>query len=136
MPKELHPYLLKAVRLERAQSGSPLLCSDRLRDYDGAFSKTLSQTGRISNSQFWQEVAAICHLLRTSQLYLLGVFRGGSHLLVHKISPDHFRPVILDVTKMGRQWYPFQFNLWSRRSLEKKVERQLKRFMERFGDVP
>ena len=132
MPETLRPYLLKNVTLEWSQSGKRLLCSERVRDYDGSFSKTLSQTGGISNPHFWEHVSGICEALRSSRLYFLGVFHGGSQILVHKLSRDHWRPLILDVTKLGRKMYPFQLDLWRERSLERKFERQLVRFVERF----
>lgn len=136
MPPELHRYLLKGVRLEQSQTGQRLLCSDRVRDCDGTYSRTLSQTGKVSNPGFWSGVTNIRDVLRSSKIYLLGVFHGGSQILVHKVSPDHWEPVILDVTKLGRQMYPFQLNLWRKRALEKKFERQFGRFCERFCGEP
>ena len=133
MPEKLRPYLLKNVTLERSQVGKRLLCSDRIRDYGGNFSRTLSQTGEISNPGFWRHVTGICETLRSRQLYLLGIFHGGSQVLVHKVSLDDWRPVILDVTKLGRKMYPFQLDLWRKRAVERKFERQFVRFCERFS---
>jgi hypothetical protein len=60
------------------------------------------------------------------------VLHGRGHLVVQKLSADRWKPVIVDVVKMGGALYPFQFHLAVEYYLRRKFERGFKRFIERF----
>lgn len=136
MPQEVQPYLLQNPALGRTSEGESVLCADKVLDWDGVPSQTLNRVGKVSNELFWRHVQEICEGLERHQLYLLGVFHGGSHVLVHKLSQNEWKPVLLDVVKSGRTMYPFQIDLWSAASLRKKFLRQLQRFRNRFMAGP
>jgi len=133
LPNEIAPYLLQNMRLGWTSDGRTVLCADKVLNYDGMMSATLNNTGRVSNPSFWRHVEAICEVLERHGQYLLGVFHGGNHILVQKNSPEEWRPVLVDIVKCGRRMYPFQLNLWSPTSVQKKFHRQLARFRLRFS---
>ncbi len=132
MPREIQPYFLQNQALGRTSGGESLLCADRVLDWDGLPSQTLNRVGRVSNESFWRHVQVICDELERHHIYLLGVFHGGNHVLVQRLSPNEWRPVLLDVVKSGRTLYPFQVNLWLVSSVRTKFHRQLQRFRNRF----
>jgi hypothetical protein len=132
MPREVRPYLLQNMILGRTPDGDPVLCADKVLDYDGRMSQTLNQVGSVSNELFWRHVHQVCDGFERHRVYLLGVFHGGNHILVQKISPLEWRPVLLDVVKSGSTMYPFQINLWRDSSVRHKFHRQLQRFQNRF----
>jgi hypothetical protein len=136
MPQELHPYLLREVTLSRTSNGDRVLSADKVMDFDGMPSRSLNDMGKIANPSFWKAVEVICDSLERHNLVLLGVFHGGNQLLVQKVSELEWKPIILDLTKIGRRMYPFQPDLWFRFSLKKKFCRQLSRFRNRFMVSP
>jgi hypothetical protein len=136
MPREVQPYLLQNPTLGRTSEGESVLCTDKVMDWDGVPSQTLNNVGKVSNELFWQHVQAICEGLERHHLYLLGVFHGGNHVLVQRLSRNEWKPVLLDVIKVGRRMYPFQFNIWGVLSLRNKFHRQLQRFRDRFMPNP
>jgi hypothetical protein len=132
IPREVQPYLLENQTLGQTSRGETVLCADKVLDWDGVPSQTLNRVGKVSNEVFWQHVQSICDELERHHIYLLGVFHGGNHILVQKLSQNEWRPVLLDVLKLGRTMYPFQVNLWRASSVRTKFYRQLQRFRNRF----
>jgi hypothetical protein len=132
LPAELRPYVLQHVTLARGPRGETLLCADQVVDWDGTPSRSLSETGPIANRPFWSQIDCFIDVLRTRRLYLCGVLRGGSHILVQRTSSDAARPVIIDVMKIGRKLYPFQIQLAWEAALRNKFERGVARFRSRF----
>jgi hypothetical protein len=123
---------LKNVTLARSPTGATVLCADRVWDFDGAPSRSLTDLGAISNPAFWEGVSHISEILLRNRLYLFGVFHGGGKILVQKVSADRWRPVILDVVKAGWTLYPFQVHLAFEYWLRRKFERRMTRFIGRF----
>jgi hypothetical protein len=132
MPREVQPYLLQNQALGRTSEGESVLCADKVLDWDGAPSQTLNRVGKVSNELFWRHVQEVCDVLERDRLYLLGVFHGGNHILVQKVTEHEWKPVLLDVVKLGKGMYPFQIDLWFGASVRRKFQRQLMRFKDRF----
>jgi hypothetical protein len=123
LPKELHDYFPRNLQMKE-----DLLIMERPRDYDGAYSQTVGEMGSVSNVAFWIHVNKIVEILLVRQLFLLDVFYRGNNILVRKISPQEWRPVLTDVKRMGRSTYPFQPLLFSQKEQQKKFCRRLERF--------
>ena len=49
LPDEIQPYLLQNMTLGKTSEGASVLCADKVFDYDGTLSRTVNNTGRISN---------------------------------------------------------------------------------------
>lgn len=132
LPAELHDYLPRQVRLGRTPSGQPILCTERVSNFDGTPARSLQRTGPVANHLFWEEVDRIVEILCSRQSFLLGVFHSGTHVAVQKRSPTEWRPVITHALKLGRAMYRPQFYLLSPTLLRWKFERGYRRLRERF----
>jgi hypothetical protein len=87
------------------------------------------QLGPIDNEPFWRHVDRIVGILRGRRAMLLGVFTGESaSVLVHKVSPEEWRPVLIDFLKVGRRMYYYQFWMHRRRAFWGKFDRGLAAF--------
>ncbi len=130
LPPELRSYLPEEVRLEETENGSFLVVS-RPRDYDGSFSKTLGENGLVKNDEFWEHLCRLVQLMIENEMFFWGVFQG-SNIIIQKISFDHYRPVLVDVKKIGISHYPFQLNLLLKQKQKEKFLRKYRRFKQEF----
>ena len=133
LPPGLAPYLLSNVSLARTAEGQQVLCFDRVADFDGCPSRPLAALGPVANRPFWDSVSQIVRVLRDHDSCLLGVFNSsGYSLLVQKLTPDRWQPVIAELPKLGKRMYYYQLPVLFRGSPWPKFERGLRRFIARF----
>ncbi len=126
------PNSVRDVYTPKCRLIKGVLIEERVFDGDGTPSRSIDEhiaAGEtLDNEHFWKEVDTLRETLLADKAYLLGVFYGGSNIMVQKISPEVWKPVMVDFKRLGRRSYPFQPHLWSDANLEKKFLRQFERF--------
>lgn len=125
LPTELQDYIPRSIRMEEE-----LIIMERPRDFDGVYSKTAQKSGLISNPIFWKHVENIADILLRNNLFFLDIFYHGNNIIVKKISPDEWKPILIDVKRLGFYTYPFQLNLIFKSQQRKKFLRRMERFQK------
>jgi len=105
-----------------------IIISERPRDFDGNFSRTLNEYSGISNSDFWTSVDMISETLLSNKLYFFDIFHNWNNIVVQKVSKYSHKPIIIDCKRHGWSSYPLQINLLLDSEKEKKFKRRLERF--------
>lgn len=127
IPEELKSYF--PVRFYKKWD---ILVSERPKDYDGSFSKTLQECSHISNENFWSDIDKISDMMLEKKLYFFDIFHHWNNILVQRISKDNFKPIIIDCKRCWWLSYPLQLNLILDSEKEKKFKRRLERFKKNF----
>ncbi len=127
LPVTLREYFPSYVELK-----DDMLIMERITDFDGSFSKTVLEYGRVANEYFWKDVETIVEILKKERLWLFDIFHYGNNMVVKKVSEKVYRPVIIDFKRMGWNSYPLQVNLLFESECRKKFHRRLKKFVRRF----
>ncbi len=127
LPDSLMKYFPSFVELK-----DDMLIMERITDFDGRFSKTVLEYGRVANEFFWKDVETIVEILKDENLWLFDIFHYGNNMVVKKVSEEVFRPVIIDFKRMGWSSYPLQINLLFESECRKKFHRRLKKFIKKF----
>ncbi len=126
-PSGLGKYLPSYVELKE-----DILLMERIVDFDGSYSKTVLEHGKVANENFWKDVDSIVEILTRERLWLFDIFHYGNNIVVKKTTPEIFRPVIIDFKRVGWQAYPAQLNLIFESERRKKFYRRLSKFIEKF----
>jgi len=109
-----------------------LLISERPKDYNGSYSKTLLEYKSIQNNNFWVLVDFLADTMVKHKLWLFDIFDFGDNILVQKKSENEYVPIIIDCKRFGWKSYPLQLNLLFYSEKKKKFYRKLERFKEKF----
>jgi hypothetical protein len=78
--------------------GNSLIC-ERVVDYDGMKSKTMSEFGSIENDNFWSEIEEIHNIIMEEEIWLLDIFRH-KNIVVKRISEDTYSPRLIDIKRI------------------------------------
>ena len=127
LPSSLREYFPSYVELK-----DNMLIMERITDYEGEFSKTVLEYGKVTNEYFWKDVETIVEILTKERLWLFDIFHCGNNMVVKKVSEKVYRPVIIDFKRMGWHSYPLQINLLFESECRKKFHRRLKKFIKKF----
>lgn len=131
------PEIVRTLYAPSTRMLKGVLVQERVLDFDGSPSLSVDEYvakhGRIVNKHFWEEVRCLKDLLLTERVYLLGAFYGGSNIMIKRLSPTDWRPILIDFKRLGNRSYPFQPHLSLRSNLEKKFIRQYARFCRKFA---
>lgn len=137
--KELAVYDMLPLELReffpKMYGHDDFLISERIRDFDGAYSKSLHEYGKVSNTAFWSHIKNIADMMLREKIYLFDVFHFGNNIIVQQVSENEYRPVIIDCKRLGWSAYPFQLNLMLDSEKEKKFRRRFERFCQRFQEL-
>lgn len=109
LPKEMEPSFAKILGIE-GTPGHTILRQELITDFDDAPSKTLADTGRISDKNFWKTFEGIVEKFVENDIPMTDLDAGG--ILVRRISPNQCIPVLYDYKKMTPRTRPFQPFLW------------------------
>lgn len=96
LPNELSPYLPEYIKLENGN-----LIQNRPKDYTGNYSATVISLKSVTNDSFWKHVKIIEELFVKHDFYPLDIFRGGGNVIVQKISFDEWKPILIDIKRVG-----------------------------------
>lgn len=129
LPDELREYLPPISRLERDDgNGETRLVMTRSIDYDGSYSKVVSENGVIRNEMFWQHIEKIMNIMIQNNIFLFDI--TGRNMIVRKLSPTSWQPILIDLKSLDRSMYPYQLNLVLKSEREKKFHRKLRKFKD------
>jgi len=129
--EELRPYVLKNVSLGQTSQAHSVLFSDRVMNFDGKPAKSMKNLGKIENPYFWNEFLKLTNILEQTRTYLFGIFSGGTEIFVQRLSTSKWKPILVDVTRVGRATYRFHPELLLESYLKEKFTRRMKRFFDR-----
>ncbi len=127
LPGSLKEYLPSYMEMK-----DDILIMERITDYDGNFSKTVLEYGRIENDNFWEETERIARILTEEKVWMFDIFHHGNNIVVKKISEDTFIPVLIDFKRVGWRAYPLQLNLLFEKEKRKKFRRRFGSFLKRY----
>ena len=114
----------------RKKNGDFVLRQKLVKDSNGAPSKTLAQTGKISNSGFWDKFHEIVDFLIRHDIPLFDI--GSANILVRRVSKTKLSPFLFDYKEMGAKYYPFQPWLLLRAGRRAKILRRAERIERKF----
>ena len=109
-----------------------LIYMSRPKDFDGSYSRTIQEHGRVDNPTFWRGVEDIVKMIEKNKLWFFDIFHYGNNLIVNKEYKCHWRPVVIDFKRLGSSSYPFQLNLRFEEQKRNKFYRRLNRFYDSF----
>ena len=96
LPAELKTYLPKHIELNNGN-----LIQSRPKDFDGHYSSTVIKYGKVENEAFWNHVKTIENIFIKHQFFPLDIFRGGGNVIIEKISETEWKPIIIDIKRVG-----------------------------------
>jgi hypothetical protein len=126
------PDELKSFFPGKIYKRGDMLVTQRPKDYDHSYSKSLLEYGKISDNKFWSDVDEIAEQLIKHKLWLFDVFHLGNNIIVQRVSKNIYKPIIIDCKRFGYFCYPLQVNLILDSEKEKKLNRRLERFKNIF----
>lgn len=127
LPELLKPYFNPVIDARR-----DYLVTARPLDYDGSHSKPVCDYGRVSNKYFWAEVEKIVELFERHNIWFFDAFQIGANVFVQRLSPEEWKPIIVDYKRLGWKSYPVQVNLLFDSEKRKKFYRKYRRFVQSF----
>jgi len=127
LPKELKSYFNPIVAASRKK-----LVTVRPLDYDGQYSRPVSDYRAIPHEGFWQQVEEIVQLLDEHRMWFFDIFLLGTNIFVQRLSANEWKPVIVDYKHIGWKSFPMQVNLLFATEKRKKFYRSYRRFEARF----
>lgn len=101
--------------------GNSLIC-ERVVDYDGMKSKTMSEFGSIENDNFWSEIEEIHNIIMEEEIWLLDVFRH-KNIVVKRISEDTYSPRLIDIKRIWNLAFIGQLKLLTKRWKKNKINK-------------
>ncbi len=128
---QLYEYLPKILFTVKENS-EVFLFSEKITDYDGRLSRSIDQLPAVTQISFWKRTERLKALLLIHRIYLFDIFHKGNNLIVQKVSPTDWRPMLVDVKRLGRRFYPFQISLFFKGERLKKFNRRLELFEKNF----
>lgn len=132
IPDDMRPFVPEMSLVEDARGGC-VLRTECIRDYDGNVSRSAKEHGPIDNAYFWKDVETLMEIMDHEDFYLSDIFnREGNNVLVRKISPDVWRPVMIDLKRAGRTIFPFRPELLLRCQKIAKIFERLESFRTNF----
>lgn len=126
------PDDLKTYFPDYYEKKNDMLISQRPKDFDGSFSKTLIEYGPIENVYFWESIDIIISLMTKHKLRFFDAFHQGNNIVVQKISEDKYKPIIIDCKRVWWAAYPLQVNLLFNSEKQKKFNRRIVQFKQSF----
>ena len=126
------PRQLKTFFPKTHYNNGSYLISERPRDYDQSFSKTLQECKNISNDHFWNDIEFIVKEMVKCKLWYFDVFHLGNNIIVQQVSEQAYKPIIIDFKRVGWSSYPLQINLLFPKEKERKLYRRLEQFKNTF----
>lgn len=96
LPSELRTYLPNQIAFKEGN-----LIQSRPKDYTGNFSSTVINYGKVTNEAFWKHVQHLENLFIKYQFFPLDIFRGGGNVIIEKISETEWKPIIIDIKRVG-----------------------------------
>ncbi len=130
IPETLSAYVPEHVSLEW-----DVLYSSRPRDYDWSYSKNIQELWVIHDDTFWEHIHFITDELLKHKLRFTDIFHLWNNLIVQKVSPNQYKPILVDVKRLGARMYPLQPLLYLPGQMKKKFLRRLQKFKWKFHAV-
>lgn len=96
LPLELLTYLPKHLELQEGN-----LIQTRPKDFDNNYSSTVIKYGKVENDIFWNHVQNIENIFIKYQFFPLDIFRGGGNVIIEKKSETEWKPIIIDIKRIG-----------------------------------
>ncbi len=127
LPELLKPYFNPVIDAQ-----PDYLVTARPLDYDGSHSRPVCDYGRVANKYFWKEVEKIIELFEAYNIWFFDAFQIGTNVFVQKLSPEKWKPIIVDYKRLGWKSYPVQLNLLVDSEKKKKFYRKYRRFVQSF----
>lgn len=125
LPAALKTYLPKHTEIKDGN-----LMQSRPKDYNGDYSSTVIKYGKVDNDVFWNHVHTIENIFIKYQFFPLDIFRGGGNVIIEKISETEWKPIIIDIKRVG--YRPFvdslDFKLIFKSAQQKKFLQRMKDF--------
>ncbi len=131
LPPKMKPYFNPVISVAPDH-----LVAARPLDFDGSHSRPVSHHRQIANKAFWKEVDNLISLFEKYNIWFFDAFQLGENVFVQKLSPTHWRPVIVDYKRQGWRSYPAQLNLLLDSEKKKKFYRKYRRFVNRYKGRP
>ncbi len=127
LPELLKPYFNPVIDAQR-----DYLVTARPLDYDGSHSRPVCDYGRVANKYFWKEVEKIVELFEVHNIWFFDAFQIGTNVFVQRLSPEKWKPIIVDYKRLGWKSYPVQVNLLFDSEKKRKFYRKYRRFVQSF----
>jgi len=127
LPQSLKAYIPSEIHLTETE-----LIMGRPKDYNGEYSKSMIEFGKVKNEYFWKCVDEICTVFEEHSLWYQDVFFKGNNILVKKVSRDRFVPIMIDLKELGNNLSPIQINLILKSEKKRKFYRRFDRFKTTF----
>ena len=129
--RQYAPIVMELIRDVRL-SPQKILVTSRAFDYDHSPSKSLAETGPVHNEEFWNHIQHISNCMLDFRRYFSDVFHRGQNILVQKLTPTEFRPVLIDLKREGCRTYPYDVLLFLPSEQRRRFRRKLLAFKEKF----
>ena len=128
-PKELKEYLPEHIEMHNGY-----LIQHRAKDFTGKYSQTVHILQSVQNETFWKHVKIIEQVFIKYEFYPLDIFRGGGNIIVHKISENEWRPILIDVKRVGYRPIAdsLDFKLIFKSAQKKKFLQRMEAFVKQF----
>lgn len=129
LPFELKPYLPNHIEYKDGN-----LIQSRPKDYNGEYSSTVIKYGKVDNNVFWNHVHVIESIFIKHQFFPLDIFRGGGNVIIEKISESEWKPVIIDIKRVGYRPIvdSLDFKLIFKSAQQKKFLQRMKAFKQKY----
>lgn len=108
VPRPLRRYFATLSR-NRVMRGGRVHQIRIVKDFDGAVSRSLRTTGPIQNEYFWKCFAELREWLRKQEIPFYDF--SPRNILVKKLTPTNWIPVVVDYELVGSHSIPLQFLL-------------------------
>lgn len=126
-PKEMRENFARVDRVRRVKKGS-VLRMEAVRDFDGAMSKTLYETGHVNDLYFWQRFDGLVDYLIKNRIPFFDF--SSLNFMVKRVSPYESIPVLVDYKSASTR--PYALRIWLRvPSIREKRMRQRYEAMKR-----
>jgi len=129
VPPEIADSFAKILRFKRKKDGT-VLEMEFVQDFDGQRSRTVRETGQISDPHFWERFQQVIDFFVENDIPFFNLSPGN--VLVKRTTPKRSIPVFVDYKRMGLRSFPNQLVLlfkWGRR---KKIQRKAQRLVQKY----
>ncbi len=103
-----------------------------VKDFNGSISRTIEATGKIANAHFWKSFQRMVDELVRAHIPFYDF--SSKNILVKRVSPTNWIPVLVDYESMGPHSARWQFWLRSKYFSGLKVRRRAERLQKQFSE--
>jgi len=131
LPADTHQYFARILGIEENNGRSVSIC-ELVENADGGISKTLKDTGRIADNDFWEHLEFVRQRLLEYGVPYFGTGKGNVLVKNDGIS---LLPVFVDVKCVGANMYLFQPWLHFKSMRERKINHAFDKLRREFQAV-